>query len=130
MAVGGQEACWINHFQPVVFLVCTQCTKSTKSRRRFACACPPTVQQVPVEAALEAIRGRLLGTRLSLVTAAFTRLRGSGDAPPDAAAAVNVAVQFVPTGHPDVIAGRRTPEARKYQNLPAPCRLFYLQCRE
>lgn len=74
---------------------------------------PPPTQQVPVEAAIEAIRGRLVGARLSLVTAAFTRLRGSGNAPPDAAAAVNVAVQFVPTGHPDVTAGRRSPEASK-----------------
>lgn len=78
----------------------------------------PASRQVPVEAALEAIRGRLVGTRLSLVTAAFSRLRGSGDAPPDAAAAVNVAVQFVPTGHPDVIAGRRSPEARKGGTWP------------
>ncbi|CAN0143330.1 unnamed protein product, partial [Hapterophycus canaliculatus] len=66
--------------------------------------------QIPVEVALEAIRGRLTGTRLSLVRAAFTRLRGSGDTPSDAAAAVNVAFQFDPTGHPEVIAGRRAPE--------------------
>lgn len=75
----------------------------------------PTTLQVLAEVALEAIRGRLVGTRLSLVRAAFTRLRGSGDAPADAAPAVNVVVQFDPTGHPDVIAGRRPPEVRRAQ---------------
>lgn len=74
---------------------------------------PPTTRQILAEVALEAIRGRLMGTRLSLVRAAFTRLRGSGDAPADAAPAVNVAIQFDPTGHPDVISGRRTPEVRQ-----------------
>ena len=68
--------------------------------------------QILAEVALEAIRGRLVGTRLSLVRAAFTRLRGSGDAPADAAPAVNVAIQFDPTGHPDVMASRRPPEVR------------------
>lgn len=74
---------------------------------------PPITLQVLAEVALEAIRGRLMGKRLSLVRAAFTRLRGSGDAPTDAAPAVNVAVQFDPAGHPDVIAGRRPPEVKK-----------------
>lgn len=54
-----------------------------------------------------------MGTRLSLVRAAFTRLRGSGTAPADAAPAVNVAVQFDPSHHPDVVAGRRAPEVRQ-----------------
>ncbi|CAM9380713.1 unnamed protein product, partial [Ectocarpus sp. 12 AP-2014] len=66
--------------------------------------------EVLVDVVLEAFRGHLTGARLALVRAAFTRLRGSGDAPPDAAAAVNVAFQFDPRGHPDVIAGRRSPE--------------------
>ncbi|CAM9395475.1 unnamed protein product [Scytosiphon promiscuus] len=69
-----------------------------------------SVGEIPVEMALEAIRGRLTGMRLSLVRAAFTRLQSSGDGPPDAAAAVNVAFQYDPAGHPEVIAGRRAPE--------------------
>lgn len=69
--------------------------------------------------ALEAFRGRLTGARLSLVRAAFARLRGSGDAPPDAAAAVNVAFQYDPRGHPDVIAGRRSPEVKLFARKTA-----------
>lgn len=70
----------------------------------------PSTLQILAEVALEAIRGRLTGARLALVRAAFTRLRGSGDSPPNAAAAVNVVCQFDPTGHPEVMAGRRSPK--------------------
>eukprot|EP00752_Nemacystus_decipiens_P008962 g8001.t1 len=75
--------------------------------------------EVLVEVALEAIRGRLTGKRLSLVRAAFTRLRDSGDTPADAAPAVNVAIRFDPTGHPDVMAGRRPPEDIRKEFLDA-----------
>lgn len=69
--------------------------------------------QLPVDVALDAIRGPLAGTRLALVKMAFSRLRGSGDAPGETvAAAADVASQFDPTGHPEVIAGRRSPEVK------------------
>lgn len=75
--------------------------------------------QVLLDVVLEAFRGRLTRARLSLVRAAFARLRGGGDAPLDAAAAVNVAFQFDASGHPDVIAGRRSPEVNLYARKTA-----------
>lgn len=68
-------------------------------------------RQIPIEVALEAIRGRLTGVRLALVRAAFSRLNGGGYSQGNvAAAASDVIAHFDPQGHPEVVAARRSPE--------------------
>lgn len=73
----------------------------------------PTPNQIPVDVALDALRGGLGGARLSLVRTAFSRLRGGGNTPAETAVAADVVLQFDPKGHPEVIAGRRTPEVSR-----------------
>ena len=65
-----------------------------------------------MDVALETIRGRLMDPRLSLVRTVFSRLRGGGDAPAEAAIPGDVVFQFDPKSHPDAIASRRSPEVK------------------
>lgn len=69
--------------------------------------------QVPTEAAIEAVRGRLLGPRRSLVRAAFSRLESmeKGNTMGGAVPAY-VVKAFDAHGHPEVIARRQSPEVR------------------
>lgn len=54
----------------------------------------------------------------------FSRLRGGGDAPAEAATSGDVVFQFNPKGHPDAIASRRSPEVREACKLLAAADFF------